>query len=234
MDTEMKLSFLPHVLSACSQRNGLRWRSPVQLAFLEAHKYFRNNSIIEKFPWRFLKPYKYCWRVHPPERQARLFKSKSLGKPSAQHRLVQCIIRHQDVEAFMKYQFPPQGDLSSPSQGTHLGETTSCSWEDCYSMPQQIPRVSNSGCAVTIMTAWGFFKKTVLAWKKSACQKPSYPLKHDHHWTGAALPRDVSFALEWLMNSPVTWTCISGLNRWTFSLLFWGSSLIWIMVLVAR
>lgn len=47
-------------------------------------------------------------------------------------------------------------------------------------MAQKIPIVSGSECAVTIMIAWGFFNKTVLAWKTSACQKPSYPLQRDH------------------------------------------------------
>lgn len=79
-----------------------RWRSPVQLAFLEAHQYFRSNSITENLSWCFLKPYKY-WRVHPPERQAQPFKSKIW---KAQHMLVLCIIRHQDAEAFMKSEFP--------------------------------------------------------------------------------------------------------------------------------
>lgn len=32
--------------------------------------------------------------------------NQRFGKPSAQHMLVLCIIRHQDVEAFMKSQFP--------------------------------------------------------------------------------------------------------------------------------
>lgn len=52
--------FLPHLgesippLSACSQRNRLRWASPVQLASLEAHRYFRSNIIIENtFPGGF-------------------------------------------------------------------------------------------------------------------------------------------------------------------------------------
>lgn len=40
------------------------------------------------------------------------------------------------------------------------------------------------------------------------------------------LPRDTSFALVWLMNSPVTGAPISGLNRQTSSLLFWASVLI--------
>lgn len=113
----------------------------------------------------------------------------------------------------------PTGWLVKPVPGhTCLGETTSCSSEDSYGMVQKmIPIVSNLVHAVITITAWGFSNKTVWAWKKSACQKPSYLLKHKHHFKQEWHYRDLSFALAWLMNTPVTWTPISDPNSQIFS-----------------
>lgn len=89
-------------------------------------------------------------------------------------------------------------------------------------MAQEIPIVSRSECAVIIMTAWGFFNKTVLAWGKSACQKPSYPLKHDHQLNRNS-PTKRHFLCHEIAHGHVTY--LRSEQAFFFSLLFRGSSL---------
>lgn len=104
-------------LSALSQRNGLRCGSPVQLAFLEAHRYFRSNSLIENTPWWLLKPYKYF--EESTLQKDRLLQVKDVWKAICSAQTCAVYNRAPRCRSLYEIAVSPQGDLLSLCQGTH-------------------------------------------------------------------------------------------------------------------